>query len=125
MTGSVTSEQPYRCSDLAGRGLGARRRTAGSGKVANRRCWRCASGPFGPRAARRVPHDEAEATDVDSLWALLAMLLILEGMLPFVAPKVWRETFRRIGELSDGQIRFMGFACVAAGLVGLLLIQNA
>jgi len=53
------------------------------------------------------------------------MLLILEGILPFVAPKVWRETFRRIGELSDGQIRFMGFACVAAGLVGLLLIQNA
>ena len=62
---------------------------------------------------------------MDSLWAVLAMLLILEGILPFVAPRVWRETFRRIGELSDGQIRFMGFVCVAAGLVGLLLIQNA
>ncbi len=62
---------------------------------------------------------------MDSLWAALAMLLILEGILPFVAPRLWRDTFRRIGELSDGQIRFMGLACVAAGLIGLLLIQHA
>jgi len=62
---------------------------------------------------------------VDSLWAALAMLLILEGLLPFAAPKLWRDTFRRIGELSDGQIRFMGLASVVAGLIGLLLLQHA
>lgn len=53
------------------------------------------------------------------------MLLILEGLLPFAAPKLWRDAFRRIGELSDGQIRFMGLASVVAGLVGLLLLQHA
>ena len=62
---------------------------------------------------------------MDSLWAALAMLLILEGLLPFAAPKLWRETFRRIGEFSDGQLRFMGLASVVAGLVGLLLLQHA
>jgi len=53
------------------------------------------------------------------------MLLILEGLLPSAAPKLWRDTFRRIGELSDGQIRFMGLASVVAGLVGLTLLQHA
>lgn len=62
---------------------------------------------------------------MDSLWAAVAMLLILEGLLPFAAPKLWRDAFRRIGELSDGQIRFIGLASVAAGLVGLLLIRHA
>jgi len=60
---------------------------------------------------------------VDSLWAALAIVLILEGLLPFAAPQLWRDTFRRIGELSDGQIRFMGLASIVAGLIGFLLIH--
>jgi len=62
---------------------------------------------------------------VDSLWIALAMLLILEGLLPFAAPRLWRDAFRRIGELSDGQIRFMGLASIVAGLVALVLIRHA
>ncbi|MCC6868039.1 MAG: DUF2065 domain-containing protein [Burkholderiales bacterium] len=53
------------------------------------------------------------------------MLLILEGLLPFAAPRLWRDAFRRIGELSDGQIRFMGLASIVAGLVALVLIRHA
>ncbi len=60
---------------------------------------------------------------MDSLWAALAIVLILEGLLPFAAPQLWRDTFRRIGELSDGQIRFMGLASIVAGLIGFLLIH--
>ena len=49
----------------------------------------------------------------------LALMLILEGALPFIAPTVWRETFRRITQMSDGQIRFVGLSSM---LVGLLLL---
>lgn len=46
-----------------------------------------------------------------------AMMLVLEGLLPLAAPAVWREMFRKVAELSDGQIRFFGLASVLAGLL--------
>ena len=57
----------------------------------------------------------------DTLWTALALLLILEGVLPFAAPRVWREGFRKLTELSDGQLRFIGMISVGIGLVGLYL----
>jgi len=53
----------------------------------------------------------------------LALMLIIEGALPFLAPSLWRETFRRIMLLSDGQIRFVGLAAMAAGLALFLLVS--
>ena len=50
-----------------------------------------------------------------------ALMLVLEGALPLVAPTLWRDTFRRLIELQDGQIRFVGMASVAAGALLLLL----
>ncbi len=61
----------------------------------------------------------------DTLWTALALLLILEGLLPFAAPRIWREGFRRLTELSDGQLRFIGMVSVGIGLLGLWLLQNA
>jgi len=58
----------------------------------------------------------------DSLWTALALLLILEGVLPFAAPKVWREGFRHLTELTDGQLRFIGMISIGIGLLGLYLI---
>ena len=49
----------------------------------------------------------------------LALMLILEGVLPFLAPSLWRDTFRRTTQMSDGQIRFVGLSSM---LVGLLLL---
>ncbi len=48
-----------------------------------------------------------------------ALMLVLEGLLPFLAPNLWRETFRRITQMSDGQIRFFGLTSM---IVGLLLL---
>ena len=62
---------------------------------------------------------------MDSLWAALALLLILEGILPFCAPGVWRDTFRKVTELSDGQLRFVGLISISLGLAGLFLLQYA
>jgi len=51
------------------------------------------------------------------LLTALALMLIIEGMLPFLAPAFWRETFRRITEMSDGQLRFIGLSSMLAGLL--------
>jgi len=51
----------------------------------------------------------------------VALMLVFEGLLPFIAPARWREIFRRISELSDGQIRFFGLISIVSG-VGLYLI---
>ncbi len=59
------------------------------------------------------------------MWVALAMLPIIEGILPFAAPRFWRDTFRRIIELTDGQLRFVGLISILIGVVGLVLLQHA
>ncbi|MBI1990042.1 MAG: DUF2065 domain-containing protein [Betaproteobacteria bacterium] len=51
------------------------------------------------------------------LLTALALMLIIEGLLPFLAPGFWRETFRRITEMSDGQLRFVGLTSMLAGML--------
>jgi uncharacterized protein YjeT (DUF2065 family) len=53
----------------------------------------------------------------------LALMLILEGVLPFIAPNLWRDTFRRITQMSDGQIRFVGLSSMIVGLLILLWVR--
>jgi hypothetical protein len=62
---------------------------------------------------------------VDTLWAALALVLVVEGLMPFVAPRAWRETFRRLTELSDGQIRFIGLVSIMIGLAAFLVLRHA
>jgi len=52
---------------------------------------------------------------VEALWIAFALLLIVEGILPLVAPGVWRDTFRRLVDLSDGQLRFIGLTSITIG----------
>ena len=54
----------------------------------------------------------------------LALMLILEGVLPFLAPNLWRDTFRRIIQMSDGQIRFIGLSSMLIGLLLLLWARS-
>jgi len=56
-----------------------------------------------------------------TLLMALALMLVIEGLLPFLAPKLWRETFQRLMQLSDGQIRFFGLTSMIVGLLLLLL----
>lgn len=52
----------------------------------------------------------------------LALVMVFEGLLPFISPRMWRDTFRRLIELTDGQIRFMGLVSLLAGLLLCLLM---
>jgi hypothetical protein len=54
----------------------------------------------------------------------LALMLILEGVLPFIAPNLWRDTFRKITQMSDGQIRFVGLSSMIVGLLLLLWARS-
>lgn len=52
-----------------------------------------------------------------------ALMLVFEGVMPFVAPRAWRDTFRRITEMSDGQVRFIGLLSMLTGLGALFVIS--
>jgi len=54
----------------------------------------------------------------------VALMLVIEGLFPFLAPSAWRETFRRLMQLSDGQIRFFGLSSMLAGLILLFLART-
>ena len=57
------------------------------------------------------------------LVSAFALMLVIEGIVPFTAPRVWRDTFRRIIELTDGQLRFAGLASMMTGLLLLALAR--
>ena len=57
----------------------------------------------------------------DMLLGALALMLIVEGLLPFLSPGAWRQVFARVLAMSDGQIRFIGLSSTLAGLVLLLI----
>ncbi|MBX3663445.1 MAG: DUF2065 domain-containing protein [Burkholderiales bacterium] len=60
----------------------------------------------------------------ESLLAAVALMLVIEGLLPFLLPEAWRDTFRRLIELSDGQLRFIGLASMLAGLALLYFARH-
>ena len=51
-------------------------------------------------------------------------MLIIEGLLPFIAPKAWRDTFKRLIELTDGQLRFMGLMSLVGGLLFIYFFRH-
>ena len=59
-----------------------------------------------------------------TLLMALALLLILERVLPFLAPNLWRETFRKLTQMNDGQIRFIGLSSMVVGVLLLLWARS-
>ena len=59
----------------------------------------------------------------NTLLTAFALMLVIEGVLPFLVPGMWRETFRRLTEMSDGQIRFIGLTSMLAGLLLLYIVR--
>ena len=55
----------------------------------------------------------------DLLLGALALMLVIEGLLPFLSPGAWRAAFERATRMSDGQIRFFGLSSM---LIGMLLL---
>jgi uncharacterized protein YjeT (DUF2065 family) len=60
--------------------------------------------------------------DGELFWAALALMLVLEGLFPFLSPGGWRQTFLRLMQLKDGQLRFFGLTSILIGLVLLWMV---
>ena len=54
----------------------------------------------------------------------LALVLVIEGILPFAAPAVWRDSFRRMTEMSDKQLRVIGAASMLGGVLLLIALNS-
>lgn len=56
------------------------------------------------------------------LFGALALMLIFEGLLPFLSPQRWRRLFEQATRLSDGQLRFLGLSSMVGGVLLLALL---
>lgn len=60
---------------------------------------------------------------MNELLTALALVMVIEGLMPLISPARWREVFSRILAMSDGQIRFIGLVSILMGLFGLLWLR--
>ena len=58
----------------------------------------------------------------DTLWLALALVLVFEGLLPFLSPGGWRRMFTQVLQLRDGQLRFFGLCSIVAGALLIWLL---
>ena len=57
----------------------------------------------------------------DVFWSALALVFVIEGLLPFFSPRNWRRGFSQLMQLRDGQLRFFGLCSIGVGLLLLWL----
>ncbi|MBP6852350.1 MAG: DUF2065 domain-containing protein [Rhodoferax sp.] len=60
--------------------------------------------------------------DDNTLWLALALVLVIEGLFPFLSPSGWRRMFQQILQMQDGQVRFFGLCSILAGLAMVWLL---
>jgi uncharacterized protein YjeT (DUF2065 family) len=53
--------------------------------------------------------------DSDTFWLAVALVLVFEGLFPFLTPSGWRRTFAQLVQMKDGQVRFFGLCSIVAG----------
>ena len=51
-----------------------------------------------------------------------ALVLVIEGLFPFLSPGGWKRTFARLLELQEGQLRFFGLCSMMIGLLLFWLV---
>ena len=61
--------------------------------------------------------------DWSVLWSALALVLVLEGLFPFLSPQGWRHAFLKLLQLRDGQLRFFGLTSILLGLITLWFVS--
>lgn len=60
---------------------------------------------------------------LSSLGIALCLVLVIEGILPFVAPARWKHMLQSVGSLSDRQIRLIGLSSMIMGTACLYLLR--
>jgi len=58
------------------------------------------------------------------IWMALALVLIIEGLLPFVSPRGYRNTVQQLAELPDQALRLTGLVLIVIGLLLLWWLRG-
>lgn len=58
-----------------------------------------------------------------SLATALCLVLVLEGLMPFIAPARWKRLLAEVVQISDRHLRLIGLACMLMGTLFLYLIR--
>ena len=61
--------------------------------------------------------------DGNSIWMALAIVLVVEGLMPFLSPTSWRNAFEQALKMSNGQIRFFGMCSVVLGILAIAFLS--
>lgn len=61
---------------------------------------------------------------MNDLWAALALVAVLEGLLLFAFPNVWKRTAEQLLSMPARQLRVVGGVILAGGLIGLFLVRG-
>jgi hypothetical protein len=59
----------------------------------------------------------------DVFWLALGLVLVIEGLFPFLSPAHWKRMFLQLVQMQDGQIRFFGLCSVLGGLLLIWLLS--
>lgn len=53
----------------------------------------------------------------------LCLMMVLEGMLPFISPRSWRQVVHMIDNMDDNWMRLIGLGSMLTGTILLLIIN--
>ncbi len=56
--------------------------------------------------------------------AACALVLVLEGVFPFISPQSLRRALETVSHMSDGQLRGLGLASMMVGLILLYIVKS-
>ena len=78
----------------------------------------------GAERAEALQMQEQFAVRWHELGIAVALLLVLEGIFPFLNPPGLRRALLALSELNDQQLRFAGLSSMLIGLVLLYIINS-
>jgi uncharacterized protein YjeT (DUF2065 family) len=62
--------------------------------------------------------------DWSDLLAAFALYLVIEGLLPFISPRNWKQSVELIAQLADRQLRIFGLISMLAGILLLAFVRG-
>lgn len=60
----------------------------------------------------------------DDLLRALALVMVIEGLMPFVAPERWRAMLSQVIKVDSRSLRIFGAVMIGAGIIALQLLRD-
>ena len=58
------------------------------------------------------------------LFSALALVMVIEGIIPFVSPKGYKSTMQQMITMPDSSLRYIGFGLMLVGIISLYLVRS-